>query len=190
MGVTTIRARLDRELTPLGFRRDKVTWNRGEGDWIDVVDVQASEAGSEATINAGVLCQPVYVALWGQAPGPFVQEPECTVRARVGRLIDGCDRWWATADGGVAEEMAACLTAHVLPWLRSMGSLEAMRNWLASEGAPSKRRPMETVNDAIIQARLGDTAAAREILESLERDALGGWKSRAVEVARRIGCLR
>ena len=40
MSVTTIVARLDRELAPKGFRRKKATWNREQGPLVEVIDIQ------------------------------------------------------------------------------------------------------------------------------------------------------
>lgn len=188
MSAALIIARLDRELTPKGFCRKKATWNREQGSLVEVVDIQTSKDGDAVTMNVGVLSRPIYLACWGRDAESFIEEPECTVRARIGRLIDNKDRWWDVNSAGVAEEMVDCLAARILPFLERMRSLEAMRDWLASTGIPSPKSPLPSICFAVLQAQLGDISAACTALANLERKALGAWKARAQEVAARIGC--
>ena len=188
MSAASIIARLDRELTPKGFCRKKATWNREQGSLVEVVDIQTSKDGDAVTMNVGVLSRPIYLACWGRDAGSFIEEPFCTVRARVGQLLDNKDRWWDVSSAAVAEEMVDCLAARILPFLERMRSLEAMRDWLASTGMPSPKSPLPSICFAVLQAQLGDISAACTALADLERKALGAWKARAQEVAARIGC--
>jgi hypothetical protein len=188
MSTASIIARLDHELAPKGFRRKKATWNREQGSLVEVIDIQVSKRGDTVTMNAGVLSKPIYLACWGRDPDSFIEQPECTVSARVGRLIDNNDRWWDVSSAGVAEDMADCLTARILPFLERMRSLEAMRDWLASTGIPSPKSPLPSICFAVLQAQLGDTSAACAVLAELQQRALGAWRARAQEVAARIGC--
>jgi hypothetical protein len=188
MSAASIIARLDRELTPKGFSRKKATWNRELGSLVEVIDIQTSKGGDAVTINVGVLSRPIYLACWGRDAESFIEEPFCTVRARVGQLLDNKDRWWDVSSAGVAEEMVDCLAARILPFLERMRSLEAMRDWLASTGMPSPKSPLPSICFAVLQAQLGDISAACTALADLERKALGAWKARAQEVAARIGC--
>jgi hypothetical protein len=142
MSASSIIARLDRELTPKGIRRKKATWNREQGSLVEVIDIQTSKAGDAVTMNVGVLSRPVYLVCWGRHPESFIEQPECTVGTRVGGLIDNKDRWWDVSSPGVAEEMVDCLAARIFPFLERMRSLEAMRDWLASTGMPSRMTPL------------------------------------------------
>ena len=136
MTAFTVIAELDELLKPLRFTRKKMVWNRLVGRVVDVVDIQISKAGDTITVNTGVLDRDVHAKLWNEQPPSFVQEPSCTVRARVGELINGHDRWWplnktepalqvsrgcacarppipranasARGDGGVASDNAGC----------------------------------------------------------------------------------
>lgn len=83
-------------LKPLGFRKKRATWNRS-GKVVEVINVQVSKAGDSATINAGVMDKDVYALLWQKSAHDFVAEPDCTVRARIGTLIDDLDHWWPLA---------------------------------------------------------------------------------------------
>jgi hypothetical protein len=188
MTAASIIARLDRELTPIGFRRKKATWNRERDAMVEVIDVQTSKGGGAVTMNVGVLSRPIYVACWGRDAEPFIEEPFCTVRARVGQLLDNKDRWWDVGGAGAAEEMVDCLGARMLPFLERMRSLQDMRDWLASTGMPSAKSPLPSICFAVLQSQLGEIDAACTALAELERKALGAWKARAQEVAVRIGC--
>ena len=90
---TSVLAALDRELVPKGFARRQLTWNRQHGSLVEVVDLQISKSGDTATLNVGVLYRPIYLRCWGQEAEWFVEEPACTVRARVGQLLGNLDRW-------------------------------------------------------------------------------------------------
>lgn len=184
----SIIARLDRELVPLGFKRKKATWNRERDSLVDVIDIQISKSGDTVTMNTGVLSRPIYFACWGREAKAFVEEPSCTVRARVGRLLGNKDRWWDASSESAADEMVECLGVHILPFLDRMQSFKAMRDWLASTGLPSPKWPVPSINFAVLQSQLGDVDGACNTLAELEAKALGAWKAGAKEVAERIGC--
>lgn len=188
MSAASIIARVDRELTPKGFSRKKATWNRERGPVVEVIDIQTSKGGDAVTMNAGVLSRSTYFSCWGHNAEAFIEEPFCTVRTRVGQLLDSKDRWWNVGGAGVAEEMVGCLGTQLLPFLERMGSLEAMRDWLTSVGMPSPKSPLPSICFAVLQSQLGDIDAACSVLAELEGKALGAWKVRAKEVAMRIGC--
>jgi hypothetical protein len=190
MSTSSIIARLDRELAPRGFRRKKVTWNREHDSLVDVIDIQVSKSGNTVTMNAGVLSRPIYFTCWGRESKPFVEEPSCTVRARVGQLLDNKDRWWDIGSESAADEMVECLGALILPFLDRMQSFKAMRDWLTSTGLPSPKWPASSVYFAVLQSQLGDMEGACSTLTELEGKALGAWKAGAKEVAVRIGCDR
>ena len=190
MSAASIVARLDRELIPKGFLRKQATWNREQDSWVEVIDIQVSKSGDSVTVNAGVLSQSIYAACWGRDADSFVEEPFCTVRARVGQLLDSKDRWWDIRDEHAADEVVDCLDAAILPFVERMRSLLAMRDWLASTGMPSVRSPLPSICFAVLQSRVGDIDDACRVLAELERKALGAWRTRAREVAARIGCCR
>jgi hypothetical protein len=188
MSTASITANLDRKLSTIGFRRRNKTWNRENGSLVDVIDVQVSKSGDLVTINTGVLSRAVYSTMWGHESGLFIDEPSCTVRARVGQLLDNKDRWWRVESDSSAEEMMSCIEVCVFPFLNRMQSLGAMRDWLASSGLPSPKWPAPSVCFAVVQFYLGNTEDACITLRELERNALGGWRAEAKKVAVRIGC--
>src|SRR5947208_3321359 len=124
MSTKTIITRVDELLKPLGFTRRKTTWNRKSGSFIEVIDVQTSKAGDAITINAGVLHPDVHRKCWATEPPVIVEEPSCTVRARVGQLLDGRDLWLRLDDPRTLNEVIEKLNAPVLPFLERMHSPE------------------------------------------------------------------
>lgn len=188
MSTSSIIARLDSELAPMGFNRKKVTWNREHDSLVDVIDIQVSKSGDTVTMNAGVLSRPVYFACWGRESKPFVEEPSCTVRARVGQLLDNKDRWWDVGRESTADELVTCLGACILPFLDRMQSLKEMRDWLASTGLPSPKWFLPSICFAVLQSQLGDIDGACTTLTELEDKSKGAWKADVQEVAARIGC--
>ena len=188
MSTASIIARLDSELEPKGFMRRKATWNREHSSLVEVIDIQISKGGDTVTLNAGVLSRPIHFICWGREAEAFVEEPFCTVRARVGQLMDDKDRWWAINGTRTPDEMAECLVACVLPFLDRMHSFKGMRDWLASGGAPSPKNPFQSICFAVLLSRLGNVDGGCKTLAVLEDKALGAWKARAREVATRIGC--
>jgi Domain of unknown function (DUF4304) len=181
-------ARVDRELRAQGFRRRKSTWNRELGAFVSVIDIQTRTDGNAVTMNVGVLSRSVYFTCWGQEADSFIDEPFCTIRTRVGQLLDKRDLWWDLARADTADEMVYHLETSVLPFLDRMQSLNDMRDWLASRGMPSAREALGTICLAVVLSKLGDSISACAMLAQLERDAFGGWKARAKEVGTRIGC--
>jgi hypothetical protein len=184
--MAAIVARFDQELLPAGFMRRKTTWNRRFDQLVEVLDIQRSKAGGDVTMNVGVLERGVYAALWGRDPDPFVEEPHCIARARIGQLLDTRDRWWETEDPTAADEMVLCLNQRALPFLKRMHSLEEMRDWLASA---KPKYPLTSICYAVLQWRLGNASEACLILADLQAKSQGAWKARAQEVSARILCL-
>lgn len=190
MSTNSIVVRLDRGLVPQGFRRSGTTWNRDHGPLVDVVDIQTSGSRDTVTLNAGVLSRPIYMICWGQELGGFIEEPHCTVRARVGQLLDNRDRWWPVSDPRSEDELAESVSSLLLPFIDRMQTYEGMLAWLASTGTPSEKMALPSICFAALQSSLGDQAGACQTLSLIETKALGGWKVRAREVAARIGCRK
>lgn len=180
--------KLDALLKPLGFARRKATWNRNSHYLIEVVDVQASKAGDTVTVNAGVLDTRVYVKLWGEDPPGFIEEPQCTVRTRVGDLLDGKDLWWEPRNPQAIEEIVHVVDDTVLPFLERMGTLEAMERWLVDNDVVKQRYPLPIVNLAILQIVLGKVSEGCGLLLKLKKRPIGAWRKRVEEIAQRINC--
>ena len=189
MSVKTVTAQLDRLLKPLGFARQKTTWNRRSNSTVDVVDIQVSKAGDAITVNAGVSDTDAHALLWGNELSDFIEQPSCTVCARIGELIDGTDKWWQLGDGGVADELTEKVATQVLPFLERMHAREAMEQWLIDARVTKKKYPAPIINLAILKSRTGKAVEACTLLAELQKKLVGPWRTRTAEVARRLGCV-
>lgn len=183
-----IISNFDRVLNVNGFQRNKSTWNLSEDLLIKVIDLQISKSGDRFTINVGISFKSVFFTCWGYKPAEFIEEPYCTVRARIGQLIDGNDRWWDVEDPKAIEDAVACLDVFIFPFLKKIQSPSAACEWLMSTGLPSHKSPLSSIYLAILKSQLGQADVSCEILHDMKRNSLGAWKEKAQEVAMRLGC--
>jgi hypothetical protein len=119
-------------LGPLGFEKSEGIWNRRHGELVDVIRVQVSKAGNRVTIEAGVLHPVAFTNVWEEPVPPFVDTPECTIRARIGDLVDGHDRWWSLEDRDLVGQLTAAIQSHFVPFLERHHTAEAIESWLAT----------------------------------------------------------
>lgn len=188
MSTKPVIIRVDELLKPLGFVRHKATWNRRSDSFVDVIDVQTSKAGDTITINAGVLHPGVHGKCWGTEPPSVIEEPSCTVRIRVGQLLDGKDLWWRLNDAKILDDVAEKLTVYMLPFLERMHSPEAMEHFLTSAQVTKQKYPLPVICLAILKSEQGDRTAACALLTELSEKSVGAWRNRISDVARRLGC--
>lgn len=188
MSTKPVIARMDELLKPFGFARHKTTWNRKSDSFVDVIDIQTSKAGDTITINAGVFHPGVHRKCWATEPTAVVEEPSCTVRARVGQLLDGKDLWWLLNDARILDDVVEKLNAHVLPFLERMHSLEAMEQFLTSAQVMKQKYPPPIIYLAILKSEQGDRTGACALLTELGEKSVGAWRTRIGEVAGRLGC--
>jgi Domain of unknown function (DUF4304) len=183
-----IASRINQSLAPLGFERREAAWNRKRSGLIDVVSMQVEGAIEKLTVEAGVLHPTTYATCWGEDVPDFVDVPDCTVRARVGHLIDKHDLWWPLDQPGVAEDVVDKIASYLLPYLDRHQSVEAIEKSLAASGPVKVLRPPDTVYLAILMRDRGDATGACALLAQVHKKALGDWKPKAAELLQRLGC--
>lgn len=188
MTITFLTKELDRFLNPIGFKRVRTTWNRENGRYVDVLNIERIQALSAVTLNVGVMERDIFLDCWGREADRFVDEPYCIVRARIGKLIDGKGRYWKETDSNTVNEIISCIQNYAIPLFVKANSLKGMSDWLVSVGAPSHKNPLETAYFAVLQHRLGDQVSACHVLANMAAKALGDWKAKAKEISNRIGC--
>lgn len=188
MNAKDVTVRLDGLLKPLGFERQKTTWNLKSGSFVDVVDVQISKTRDMITVNAGVLHPDVHAKCWGGDLPKFIEEPSCTVRARVGQLIDGKDLWWQLGADDVAGEIADTVSTHVLPFLGQMHSADAMERFLTNSQVVKQKYPPPIIYLAILKHEQGHSGAACSLLGDLKKKTVGAWQRRISQIAERLSC--
>ncbi len=190
MSAKVVLKDLDKLLLPLGFRRQKETWNRRSGPFVDVIDVQVSKSGDTMTVNVGVLDPEIYSQCWGEDPPRFVQEPQCTVRARIGELMEGRDVWWPLDDAGLVENVVEAVRTHAPPFLERMHRRGAMEGFLISSNVikPKHPYPPPVIYLALLMNKRGDRLGACKLLGELQERVLGAWRTRVCEIASTLGC--
>jgi hypothetical protein len=182
----SVLLRLDKELVPLGFVRQQRTWNRRRKQFVDVIDIQRSKFSATVTLNIGVLDDQAYFVCWGCNPEPFVDEANCTARARIGDLLDGRDKWWDIDGQNAADELVDCIKNQALPFFEHMHSPDKMCDRLMITSRSGKFPP-DCVYLAALQQRLGNESQAYLILTNLEKSK-GAWSKGIEEIAIRMEC--
>jgi len=190
MNTKPVVTQLDQLLGSLGFTRQKMTWNRKVGLFVDVVDLQPSKTGDALTVNAGVLHPGVHKVCWGDDAPVFVEEPTCTVRARIGQLLDGKDLWWRDDGENVASEIVEQVRAHVVPFFDRMHSVEALAKQLKGSGVTKQKYPPPIICLAVLMWENGDVAGANALLNELRKQTLGAWQTKVADVIERLARLR
>jgi hypothetical protein len=174
---------LQARLRPAGFRRRRNTWNRRSGALVDVVNLQISKSLTRAWVNLGVADPDIYEDCWGRSiRGRFVLEYDCTVRERLGILVDGHDRFWVLDDPAGTGDMLAVLESHGLPFLDRMHSNEAIEAHLE---AIRGTYPPNKMALAVVRWRLGRRSEACKMLDG----DWGGWGDRVSRIRQRLGCV-
>jgi len=184
-------AALDSVLKPEDFDRTRHTWIRRVDGFADVVNLQLSKSLERLWVNLGVADPDAYERSWDKPMGSFVDEASCTVRARLGLLIDNHDHSWEAGSGEGAAEMADTLRAYGLPWLDGMHSLAAMEKSLAREFRAGHEQgyPPVAIALAVAQWKQGKRRAACETLDARRRAGCGAWGDRLDAVALAFGCM-
>jgi hypothetical protein len=178
---------VDALLKPKGFVRHGSVWNRRAGDCVQVIDLQTSKVGGSLTVNAGVLDPEVYRTLWDKEPAAVVKEPYCTVRARVGTLVDDYDLWWPLDHNEIPAQIVETMTNYVVPFVHRVSSREMMVQWLKDTNVVAKRDAPSILSLAILQHFLGQASEARVVLEEFQKKVLGAWREGVAEVTSRLG---
>jgi hypothetical protein len=181
--------RIDELLKPLGFIRQKMTWNRRAGSFVDVIDLQAGKTGDTVTINAGVLHPEIHMKCWGTEPPQVIEEPSCAVRTRAGQLIEGKDMWWRLEEQESINHIVDALAAYVLPFLERMHSFEAMEQFLTNAGVTKQKYPLPIIYLAILKSERGDCVGACTLLTDLRKKTFGAWQARINAVVEKLGCF-
>jgi hypothetical protein len=153
-----------------------------------VIDVQVSKAGDALTVNAGVLHPAAYKGLWGETPAVFVDEPSCTVRARIGELVGDKDIWWSGSNEKDAEEITQAVAVHGLEFLERMHAPEAMETFLEAADVRRRTYPPPIIYLAILRDELGDHVGACSVLTELRQNTSGSWQAKIDGVLERLGC--
>jgi hypothetical protein len=177
-------------LKPAGFKRRRNAWRRDSGGFVDIVNLQVSKSFDSLWVNLGVIEPDAYRYSWGEQLGSTFDEARCTVRERLGVLIDGLDHSWPAGDPTSADTIAALLDSLGLNWLDGMHSLGAIERELERVFAAHQQRgyPPEAIALAVVQFKNGHVDAACATLNARRRWPIGLWEDRLDAVAHDLQC--
>ena len=188
MGISrTTIAQIDELLKSRNFVRRKANWNRKNEGYIDVVDLQISKSGDTFAVNSGVMDLEVYEICWGGKPTTFVEEPACTVRARIGELAVGSNSCWQLDDVNSVDNVCEKLVAHVLPFLERMHSPQAMEHFLEEAKVFKFQYPPPIIYLAVLKYKQGKEDDAYALLDEIHKKSGEPWKAKISEAAERMG---
>lgn len=184
MNTKNIISPLDKLLKPLGFNRKKTTWNRELDTFVDVIDVQVDKLKSAITVNAGVFNKYVHHKCWGEVTPAFIEEPLCTVRTRIGQLVEGKDLWWSLEE---ESDISEKINIYIFPFFEQMHNSTAMEQFLNDSRVIKQKYPPPIIYLAILRHQRGDHVGACSLLSDLKIKTIGAWKDRIDQVIRILG---
>jgi hypothetical protein len=165
------------DLKQRGFRRSGSTFRRSLTGCVHVVNVQAGRRFLEGkfTLNVGVFFPAAHdqvreLLRWDPGPGG-PSEHECTVRRRIGELLNVEDHWWTLSPGDcdrVVDEVRLAVRDVVLPWLERCSDGAVARQEASGPQAIALALMLGDVEDARRRAR-------QEISDAPQATALHAW---------------
>ena len=176
---------LDATLYAHGFTRKGLTWNRTSNVGVDIIDLQEIKSRDQVFVNLAVADRSIFALLWERDLPDLVQEPDGTVRTRLGPLFSDLDVTWDPTDPRSIGDIAQRVESHGLPFLDRMHQPHQMADFLR------ERRgllPVELLTVALVFNRAGDSLGACEILGRLA--GKGPWHDRVERLRGLVGCGR
>ncbi|WP_371132735.1 DUF4304 domain-containing protein [Phenylobacterium sp.] len=168
---------LDRILRPLGFLREGKDWVRTRGDIWHCVNLQKSRIDGGMTAN--LYCKDLETHR-------ILKSIECDVTLgvipqyeRIGKLIDGVDRWWKNDPNGPVE-LADAVRVHGLRWFDRVQTLEDQASLWYTRAATASRWNSATLTPlAVTLYRLGALDEALSLFDApVPRTAVLSWVAR------------
>lgn len=166
-------------LEKYNFYKKGSIWNRNYADFVDVIDLQISKSKDMFTINAGVADKFIIRTCWGLDGSGMVEEPSCTVRARLGELLHGRDVWWNLSEGNGIGEVLSGIQDVAIPFLQLNHSIDHMIETLENDPA-SRRYPPGVIYLALLHHRKGESDRCREMFKSMK--LTGAWNQKASDI--------
>jgi len=202
-----LKEMLGDSLTPLlkarGFRKQALTWNRREGDVVQVFDIQPSrwndDAKEEFTINVGGVSRFAWETCWGKKLPKHVAIEECCPTFRIGEILNDFapqanDKWWClTRDLSdavietIQDEVIEVTRRKCLPLLDELDTECDLLRTFERLPEATRKQPANRLYYAILLAHNGRKSEAEEELLGFEDPKLRAWDDRAVTVKTRLG---
>ena len=200
-----VRKYIHLALRPKGFVRKARTWTRSARGFVDFVGVQAGRWNEpnrgDFTINLGLFVPSVYSIVWGTPAPLFVKEADCTIRVRLGALMDrgvlrndvgkgeNRDYRWdftsASGIGPLGNSVTKAIIEKGLPFLEGLGTLDSVHDFLESYCASSVVLPLDFINLAVVKAELGKHVEAVQLFAETYR-RFDDWHEWVLGAAHRL----
>lgn len=168
-------SKIDDVLEKYQFYRNGPLWKRDYADFVDVIDLQISKSKDMFTINVGVADKFILHACWGMRGSDMVEEPSCTVRARLGELLHGRDVWWNLSDSAGIEEVLSAIHDVAIPFLQLNHSVDHMIESLERDPAALRYAP-GVIYLALLHHRKGKADRCRDMFKSMKLNDAWGQK--------------
>jgi len=185
----TIVTSVSKYLRERGFLKDKRTWNRPKGKFVQVLDIQVSEKTITAvTLNAGVLHTEVSEICWGKLTPRFVREPDCTVRWRT-KSPDGKEKWWILSHEGAESrllEVRAALEGALMTFLEKNISEQKMMEQPYFDVENAHGYPLPAIYLWVLCTLSGRIAEGDQAMRVALNAANEQWRQRIVGIRGRL----
>jgi len=180
MKVKQLIANINNILVSRGFYRKNKIWNRQSDEYVDVIDIQTSKYRDAFCVNLGISEKFVTKMCWNIDGQSFLDEPSCTVRARLGILSYGKDKWWSLDDDLEYQEISSKICDVAIPFFDINHSVNKMIEYL--ESLPGNKYPPESVYLPLLYYRKGERQRCMDMLRDIEEKFSGGWRQKVSDI--------
>jgi Domain of unknown function (DUF4304) len=195
-----IRETLDAAFGAEGFKRMKSVWTRPRDGFVDVIEFQTSKFASEFTLNVGIYKSDIYQELYCSLP-KSLSAASCIIEKRAGALANNdLDYWWPLHDPNTPREIVSCAKEHVVPFLDSHHSFNAMIDFLEHKKVQKYNHFPGSYYLALLYFKMNRRVDGCELLQKLQQagikvlgDSYGSSKpsvaeSRLIRLLNEYGC--
>jgi len=173
---------VDRFIKPImsanSFRKDKLTWNRGKGEIIHLLDIQKSQWNDKNdisfTINLGVCVKSERQIFWNKPFPKTIRRLDCFLYLRVGRLFDNHDHWWTLKPSDdidrVGKKLQEIIENKCIPFLDNLDSINKAIAFVENEVLNQYPAPSALIRYAILKYLNHLPDEAYKILNTLLAD--------------------
>lgn len=180
------------------FRKRRLVWNRNQGSFMHVLDIQPSRWNTKNeesfTINVGVLYKPAWSICWGKTCPGFIKAHDCVPEFRIGQLLanlapKALDKWWTLKSQDdievVGKELQNVIREKCLPFFESCASLEQISVIITDHD--DWKHPAQRMGYAIVKYCAGETEVAIAILnEMIANQKLEAWHPKLCDALTRL----
>lgn len=185
-----LRKALDGLLMPLSFHRQGgFTWNRRDGDFIDVIYIGWGKQDTQTEygygLGCGVVWVPAFEASRETTVPSLVHDADCTIRAASGDVLHARDLWWDSAnhaDEAMVQDTRDKVSHYAVPFLATMHSIEELERFL-SRNERHLRFPPDLIALALLREGLGNIDGARRVWKRGIEGRASAWTPRVARLA-------